>query len=296
MNCKLQHCSVLPIIILIGIFFAPGNVLPSSDIKGLKNPEKHQNIQSEKYALLIGGGYNNQNNLASFYINIEYVRDTLRQLGYKKRNIITLFYGGATLTKPNIDGEATRKRLLIELDKYASILGPEDSLLLFRSGHGTIELVFDEHSGMGIGPEAVMQLSDGNLGPTKLQAKFEKINCRHIILILSQCFSGPFTEIAKNIDNIVIITETDALGYAFHENQMKTGWKYEVWPFVKCLFDGFSNQNSEANTQSVAYAFEYMLEKNPNIIGVPIRADRPLLKENPQIRYGKKLMESREST
>lgn len=289
MNIKLQQLYFLLIIIPISIFSTPVNVLPASHIEALKNTEEHEHNQSEHYAILLGGGFNRKNNLESFYRNIEYVYDTLRQLGYKKKNIKTLFWGGVTPLRPIIDGEATRKRLLTELDNLAAIVGPEDSLLLFRSGHGIIELVFDKDSEMSSGTEAVMQLSDGNLGSTELQAKLENIKCKHIILILSQCFSGLFTEIAKNIDNIVIVTETDALGYAIHQTQMKTGWEYEVWPFVKCLFDGFLDRNTRAHGQSVAYAFEYMLKKNPNIIGVPIRADRPLLKENPQIRYGVKL-------
>jgi hypothetical protein len=290
MNTRQHQRCVLLIIVLISLFFAPLNVLPSSDIEEFKNAEENEHIQSERYALLFGGGFNNKNNLESFYTNIEYVYDALRQLGYKKKNIKTLFFGGETPKRPIIEGEATRKRLLTELDNFAAVMGSEDSLLLFRSGHGIIELVFDKHSQMSPGTEAVMQLSDGCLSPTELQEKLLKIQCEQIIFILSQCFSGPFTEIAKNIDNIVIITETDALGYAIHQTQMKTGWKYAAWPFVKCLFDGFLDQNSEASARSVAYAFAYMLEKNPNIIGFPIRADRPLLKENPQIRYGKKLI------
>jgi hypothetical protein len=289
MHIRLQQCSVLLAILLISIFLAPLCILSALDKKESTSFEARKYSQPQQYALLLGGGFNSQNNLESFYKNIAYVYEALRDLGYKKENIITLFFRGATAARPIIDGEATRKRFLKELDNLAALLGPEDSLLIFRSGHGIIELVFDENLGKSNGTEAVMQLSDGNLSSTDLQAKLDKIDCKHIVLILSQCFSGLFADIARNIDNIVVVTETDALGYAIHQTQMKTGWKYEEWPFVKCLFDGFLDKNAATPSQSVAYAFAYMLKKNPNIIGVPIRADRPLLKENPQIRYGNKL-------
>ena len=55
---------------------------------------------------------------------------------------------------------------------------------------------------------------------------------------------------------------------------------------MKCLFDGFLHKEEK---QSVYNAFQYMLKCNPNIEGIPIQADRPLLKENPQIKYGRDL-------
>ena len=91
MNTKQHQRCVLLITVLISLFFAPVNVLPSSDIEEFKNTEEQEHIQSEKYALLFGGGFNNKNNLESFYANIEYVYDALRQLRYKnggKRKIL----------------------------------------------------------------------------------------------------------------------------------------------------------------------------------------------------------------
>ena len=41
--------------------------------------------------------------------------------------------------------------------------------------------------------------------------------------------------------------------------------------------------------KSVFDAFQYMLSCNPNIEGIPIKADRPLLKETPMIKYGRGL-------
>jgi len=291
LNIILKQGLILLISTFISMFFVPANVLASRDIYELKIPSDHKDIEPEKYALLLGGGTNNQNNFDSFYANIAYVYDVLRQLGYKKKNIKTLFLGGVAPSRPIVDGEATKKRFLTELENFAKVILPTDSMLLFRSGHGTIELIFDENMEKSVGTMAVMQLSDGTIDPIELQTKLDKIDARHIMLILSQCYSGQFTEIADNVDNVVVVTETDALGYAIHQTQMKTGWKYEVWPFVKCLFDGFIHKNSGRPSQSLAHAFQYMLKNNPNIIGVPIRADRPLLKESPQVRYGSKLSE-----
>ena len=56
--------------------------------------------ESQKYALLIGGGITKQNTFESYYKNIEYVANTLNKLGYDDENIKILFYGGKSSERP----------------------------------------------------------------------------------------------------------------------------------------------------------------------------------------------------
>ena len=51
----------------------------------------------------------------------------------------------------------------------------------------------------------------------------------------------------------------------------------------------FPKRLQKGEKQSVFNAYQYLLKCNPYIKGVPVHADRPLLKENPQIKYGSSL-------
>lgn len=124
------------------------------------------------------------------------------------------------------------------------------------------------------------------LSRLEFQERLARIKAKKIVVILNQCFSGQFTDIALKLNNTVIISQADL---AIHQTIKTLRWKQDEWPFVKCLFDGFLHNGIKEEKQSVYNAFQYMLKCNPNIEGIPIQADRPLLKENPQIKYGRGL-------
>ena len=48
--------------------------------------------ESQKYALLIGGGVTKNDTFGGYYKNIEYVLNTLRKLGYDHGNIKIFFW------------------------------------------------------------------------------------------------------------------------------------------------------------------------------------------------------------
>ena len=254
------------------------------------------------HALLIGGGTAAIDNYDHFYKNIEYVASSLKQIGYNDKYVKILFYGGKFPNYPLVSANATRTNVIAELRRYEKILDEKDSLLIFRSGHGIIELVIDKCSILTInekatekvikkviGTAAVMKFPDGSLSYLQFQEILVRIKAKQIIVILNQCYSGQFTEIATNVDNTVIVSETDEVGIAFYNKRKTKRWKHRVWPFVKCMFDGFLSAKYVGQRKSVIAAFEYMLLCNPNIEGIPVKSDRPLLKEIPQIKYGRAL-------
>ncbi|MGD9096528.1 MAG: hypothetical protein PVF97_00500 [Desulfobacterales bacterium] len=254
------------------------------------------------YALLIGGGATNQDCLDSFYSNITYANSTLLKLGYNQKNIKLLFFNGKSTKYPLAESAATKINVVKELSRISKIADVNDSLLIFRSGHGIIELIFhkygilpkgkvlkDDNFVHTIGTAAVMCFPDGYLSYLELQEILKRIEARQIVLILNQCYSGQFTQISNHLANTVVISQTEDVGYAFHSQRTPENWETEVWPFVKCIFDGFLPVEGKSKRKSVSEAFEYMLSCNPNVQGVPILADRPLIIEKPQIRYGKKL-------
>ena len=261
-------------------------------------PELKDN-EPQKYALLIGGGVTEWDNLESFYKNIKYVSNTLIKLGYHDEDIKILFYEGRTSYHPIVEGNASKKNFIKELGYLGKTIGSNDSLIIFRSGHGMVELIYEkfptnEH-GLGIestkcvGTEAVMKFPDGNLSYLEFQEILGRIKGKQIVVILNQCFSGQFLEIAMSLKNTVVITETRETQLAINQTRETVRWKYEEWPFVKCLFDGFLKNGTKGEKQSVFNAYQYLLKCNPNIEGIPVKADRRLLKEDPQIKYGSSL-------
>jgi len=261
-------------------------------------PERKNN-KPQKYALLIGGGITEGDNFESYYKNIEYAFNTLKKFGYCDEDIRTLFFGGKTPNHPIVEGNATKENFIYELRHLGQTIDSNDSLVIFRSGHGIVNLILEKYPnnehGFGIenikcvGTESVMRFPDGDLSHLEFQEILEKIKGKQIIVILNQCFAGRFTDIAMSLDNTVVITETEESEMAIKVKRRTFRWKHDEWPFVKCIFDGFLQKSTKGEKQSVFNAYQYLLICNPYIKGVPVHADRPLLKENPQIKYGSSL-------
>jgi hypothetical protein len=249
--------------------------------------------------VLFGGGTTECDDHESFYKNVEYAYRTLKTLGYNDDDIKILFLGGKTINHPIVEGDATKENFIHELKHFGRKIDSNDSLIIFRSGHGMLKLILDpspDHerrqgvAGMKcVGTKAVMRFPDGDLSHMEFQEILDGISGKQIIVILNQCFAGKFTEIALHLENTVIITETDELEMAVKIKRKTIRWNHEEWPFVKCILDGFSPENTKGDKQSVYGAYDYQLRCNPYINGVPVHPDRPLLKITPQIKYGNKL-------
>ena len=263
---------------------------------------KNRLNESQKYALLIGGGITKQHTFESYYKNIEYVANTLKKLGYDDGNIKILFYGEKSSERPIVEGKATKKCVIDELSRLEKIIDSNDSLLIFRSGHGIIELIFKKYGILSmnehvpesenikvVGTASVMCFPDGSMSYLEFQEKLGRIKGKQIVVILNQCFSGEFTNIAHKLDNTVVISETAEVGIAFTLKRGTKRWEHNEWSFVKCICDGFLENGKSGEKRSVLEAFHYMIKCNPNVKGVRVQPDRPILKECPQINYGKNL-------
>lgn len=259
-----------------------------------KSTSERKSNTIQNHALLIGGGTTEGDNFESFFKNIDYASNTLKKLGYSGENITILFYGGKTLYHPVVEGNATKENFIDELIRLGHTIDSNDSLVIFRSGHGMVELVTNKNydpnleveNRKWVGTEAVMRFPDGTLSYFEFQEILEQIRGKQIIVILNQCFAGQFLDIAMSLDKVVVITETRETQMAINDTRKTLRWQHDEWPFVKCIFDGFLQNNTKGKRQSVFNAFQYMLRCNPSIEGIPVQADRPLLKENPQIKYG----------
>jgi len=236
-----------------------------------------KNEESQEYALLSGGGTKECDNHKSLYKNIEYVFMTLIKLGYIDSNIKVLFHGGKQPEHPIVEGDATKENFIYELRRLGKTMSSNDSLLIFRSGHGMLKYR---------GTKAVMIFSDGDLSHLQFGKILKKLKAKQIIVILNQCFSGMFTEITLRLNNTIVITETSDIEIAIKIERKTIKWSYDEWPFVKCLFDGLSQVSEKGEKQSVFNAYQYQLVCNPYVNGITLHPDRPLLKITPKIKYG----------
>lgn len=277
--------------------------LKSSNYWNANAQELMGHNESKKYALLIGGGTSQRDTCESYYKNIQYFAMTLKKMGYDDKNIKILFYGGRTKGHPIVEGDATKTSILNELSYFGEKIDSNDTLIIFRSGHGMVELIFEKYGILSknervpeidnikiLGTAAVMIFPDGSMSYLEFQQKLEKIEGKHIVVILNQCFSGQFTDIAMNLGHTVVISETNKVEIAFKRTKKTKNSEHTVWPFVKCICDGFLKKSNGEKKQSVINAFQYMLKCNPNVNGIPIQEGRPLWKESPQIKYGSELI------
>jgi hypothetical protein len=191
----------------------------------------------QKYALLVGGGITERDDNESFYNNIEYVSNVLKRLNYKNKNVKILFYGDNSKFRPIVVADATRKNFIDELRHFEKTIDSNDSLLIFRSGHGTIELVDEKYGILSvdkeipriritriIGTAAVMSFPDGQLSYLEFQDRLKRIKAGQIVVILNQCYSGQFTEITSKLDNTVVVSETEDVEFAFFSNRKTKSW------------------------------------------------------------------------
>ena len=141
-------------------------------------PERKNN-KSQKYALLIGGGITESDNFEFYYKNVEYAANTLKKLGYCDEDIKTLFFGGKTANHPIVEGNATKENFIYELRHLGQTIDSNDSLVIFRSGHGIVKLILEKYpnnkhgleieSIKCVGTEAVMRFPDGDLSHLEFQ-------------------------------------------------------------------------------------------------------------------------------
>lgn len=288
------------VFVLSGTFYGTSKAVKQLNTNAREFTEYNE---TKKYALLIGGGTTQHDTCESYYKNIKYFANTLEKLSYDDNDVKILFSGGRTQDHPIVEGDATKTSVMNELNYFKKNIDSNDTLIIFRSGHGIVELIFEKYGILSndervpetdnikiLGTAAVMLFSDGSLSYLEFQKKLEEIKGKQIVVILNQCFSGQFTNMAMTLDHTVIISETNELEIAFQRSKIEKNSEHNVWPFVKCICDGFLKNGNGEKKQSVFNAFQYMLTCNPNVKGIRIKEARPLWKESPQIKYGSGLI------
>ncbi len=130
---------------------------PLLSFQQINNPKATANLHN-KYALIINGGIDKENNHLRYWNNCSAFYSALTKIyGYSKSNITTLMADGQNPEKdrnlnngeydstpldldgdgtPDINSSATRSSVISSFQRYAELLTQEDDLIIFITSHG----------------------------------------------------------------------------------------------------------------------------------------------------------------
>ncbi len=124
---------------------------------------------------------NPRDNLADTDEDATKLADTLQRNGVLADESVVL-----------VNGQATRAAIMQAIRTVGAAAGPEDTFMVFYSGHGSKV----PHRGAGApepdGQDETLAVYDGHITDDEVATAFEGINARVAILALDSCFSGGF--------------------------------------------------------------------------------------------------------
>lgn len=178
---------------------------PLLSFQQINNPKATANLHN-KYALIINGGIDKENNHLRYWNNCSAFYSALTKIyGYSKSNITTLMADGQNPEKdrnlnngeydstpldldgdgtPDINSSATRSSVISSFQRYAELLTQEDDLTIFITSHGG--QINSETYTFALWNDIAGMTSD------ELANLLNNINARCINIILTTCRSGGF--------------------------------------------------------------------------------------------------------
>ncbi len=86
------------------------------------------------------------------------------------------------------DRQATRDDILGAIDNFTSMLGRDDNLLIYFSGHGTIQQ--RSNRGFWVPSDADVRSTSRYISHSELKDRIASFQGRHILVVADACFSG----------------------------------------------------------------------------------------------------------
>ncbi len=164
---------------------------------------------AQVHALSVGvAGYERTSPLERTDEDAMRVTHALREAG-------VLAPGSVTLT----EREATRENFTAALADLAGRVGPDDTLLIFFSGHGEkVENMTTERDGSA----ETIELFDAALHDFELAAMMEGVTAR-TLLVIDACYSGGFDQVIDMADNRMGVFSSDADTLSLVATKEKSG-------------------------------------------------------------------------
>lgn len=153
-------------------------------------------------------------------------------------NLITLF-----------DEEATRENIISRLDEFVNLVGPEDKVLIYYSGHGHLNR--KTQKGYWIPYDAEVDHTAQYIRNSTIRGYFEDINSLHTLLISDSCFSGTLflrgaNRSASAMEEIERLRSRWALCSGRHDEEVYDGEPGKNSPFAKSIIEVLRDNTSPA--------------------------------------------------
>ena len=155
------------------------------------------------------------------------------------------------------DQDATRENILEQLEAFESLITKDDNLLIYFSGHGTM----NERKTKGYWiPVEAQQKRSQYISNSDIRDRLEEINAHHIYLIIDSCFSGSFVHRSEEFTKRV---------YKFPSRRVLTSGRNEVVsdgrrgshsPFASCVITFLEKQQGSLSSSQLE---QYVKENTP---------------------------------
>ncbi|WP_299258953.1 C13 family peptidase [uncultured Aquimarina sp.] len=161
---------------------------------------------TNKYAVIISGGWNTGNNHVRYWNDCSFVYKTLvDKYGYNDANIYTLMSDGTntavdisngTNSNPDLDGDgdndiqfsATKANITSVFNTLSGILDEDDELFIFTTDHGGVD------SAGATTWDTLLYLWGETITDDEFAVEVNKINAGKISIVMEQCNSGGFID------------------------------------------------------------------------------------------------------
>jgi len=213
--------------------------------------------EAQVYALSVGvANYERINPLNRTDEDAERVSFALREAGVLAPESVTL-----------TDRHATRANFREALTRLASQVGPDDTLLIFFSGHGEkVENMNTERDGSA----ETIELFDAALYDYELAEMMQGVDAR-TLLVIDACFAGGFDQVIDQADNRMGIFSSDADTLSLVAQGDKSGG-YISHIFRQAL-EGGADMNSDGAVEAGELSEFMRREFYRTVLAEPLETD-----------------------
>ena len=229
---------------------------------------------SHRYAVILSGGYNQQNNHVRYWNDCSYFFTTLKAAGFLQNNIYVLFADG---TDPAIDNSlglnsntdlnndtiqdikysATKANITTVFNELAGKLGSQDILYIFTTDHGGPA---EGNTAPYAAANVVLNLWGEDITNAEFAAEVNKVQAGAVAAIFEQCFSGGMIEPLKAPNRVLM----SAARYWELSYAMGPDYTYDEFSFyvTQALADPTKGDSNGDGVVTLEEAYSYGLAKD----------------------------------
>ncbi len=229
---------------------------------------------SHRYAVILSGGYNPQNNHVRYWNDCSYFFSTLKAAGFQQDHIYVLFADGTdpaidnslglnSNTDLNNDGvqdikySATKANITAVFNELAGKLDSQDILYIFTTDHGGAA---PGNTAPYEAANVVLNLWGEDITNVEFAAEVNKVKAGAVVAIFEQCFSGGMIEPLKAPNRVLM----SAARYWELSYAMGPNYDYDEFSFyvTQALADATKGDSNGDGVVTLEEAYSYALAKD----------------------------------